>query len=122
MKLATAMVKDEQMFDDMGNIKLEEDKFTIPLKVNRGLAFTGDVENTDYEEFSDNWRREMALDDIGIMLEMHFGIGGGEELDVTQEQKKKSDDERKERLNEMRRKGIVPIAYFTGMDAKGFEE
>jgi hypothetical protein len=115
-KLESAKVGEEHMFVRIGNVKLEDEKFTIPLKINRSVVFSEGTSD------SDDWNREFAIDDLGIVLEEHFGIGKGEEVEgQTEEQKKVKDEERKVRLREMEKNGVIPISYFSGFEEKDFE-
>jgi hypothetical protein len=119
-KLATAQVNGEDMFDRIGNVKLEDDKFTIPVKINRGAIFTGKVDK-EYEQYSENWRREMIMDDAGMALEEHFGTGPTIEEGKTPEELQSNREERQKRLAEMNRRGILPISHFTSFEEKDFE-
>ena len=132
-KLATAKVKGEPMFEDVAPPKIEDEKFSCPLKLNRGVAFTGDVDKPEYEDLSDKMRRVLMLMDLGATLESHFGIGNGMAEDLpenaTDAQRKAYEDERKKieidakkRVADMRAKGIIPPAYFTNLEPKDFSE
>lgn len=120
-KLATARIKGEEIFARIGNVKLEDEKFTIPVKINRGAVFTGEADTDEYSEFSEDWRREMAIDDLGIQLEEHFGIGPGADEGSNEAEQKKAREERQARLADMGKQGILPISHFTAFEEKDFE-
>ena len=106
MMLATAKVKGENMFVRIGNVKLEDEKFTIPTKMNSGGIFSGDVGK--YDGFTDEWKREFLVDDMLIGLEEHFGIGKPEKDEGTEEEEKTKENERRKRLAEMEDEATAP--------------
>jgi hypothetical protein len=119
MKLANAKVNGEHMFARIGNLKLEDEKFTIPAKMNRGATFTG--ESAKYEEFSEEWRREFLVDDMLIELEVFLGIGKPDEEGIDEKTRKEHEEERRKRLAEMDKQGILQISHLTGFEEKDFE-
>ena len=137
LKLATARIGKNGLFNRIGNVKLEEEKFTVPMKVNMSAIYGEGVFENDPQlkglELTEEWKREFALDNAIIALEEHFGIGKGEvdeypegasdEIKTKFEVDKRTrEDERKKRLREMERTGVIPPAYFTGFEEKEFDK
>jgi len=120
MKLATAKVRDAHMFVRVGNIKIEDEKFTVLLRLNSAVTYTGDVDK-QYESFSDDWRREFAIDDMLIELENWLGVGPASVEGKTDEERKTKDAERKKRLVELEKQGILPVSHLTSFEEKDFE-
>jgi len=89
----------EQMFDDIGNLKVEEDKFDIPLKMNKHVL-SGTRNSIE---------REQKICEVLEQLEKFFGIGIP------------SDEATEVRIKEMEAQGIIPVSHFTEFEAKDFD-
>ncbi|VVB53155.1 Uncharacterised protein [uncultured archaeon] len=106
--LQNAKLGDDAIFSRVGNVKIEDEKFDIPLKVDRAVL----------SGLKDDWAREAKICEIGMALEAHFGIGMGMDSDGKQEEKSAVT----ERLKEMAARGIIPVRFFTEFEEKDFEE
>jgi hypothetical protein len=94
--------KHEKLFDRIGNVKIDEEKIDIPVKMNK--HFLG---------ARDELTRQQKVSEMLIRLEQHFGIGTG----LTAEEEAATD----KRLDEMDKLGIIPIAYLTELEEKDFD-
>jgi len=92
-------VEKDDLFERVGNLKIEEDKFDIPVRLNKHIYYGAGNEKS----------REMKICEVITQLEQHFGIGTGrsEEID--------------KRVKEMEEQGIIPVSHFTEFEEKDFE-
>src|SRR4030042_73364 len=63
--LLDTMVGDEVMFEAVGDVKLEDDKFDVPVRMNRHV-FSG---------IKSGRERERKIIEVGLKLEEVFGLG-----------------------------------------------
>ena len=90
----------DRLFERIGDVKVEDEKFDIPVRLNTRVGF-GRVNN--------DIAKEAKICEVIIKLEEHFGIGSGtEETDI--------------RIEKMKDEGIIPVSHFIGFEQKDFEE
>lgn len=123
LKLATAKVNGLPLFDSIGDMKLEDDKFTIPCRMNTGAVFGKETEKDPVlATLSEGMKKEIIIDNLGIELEKHFGLGKGEYPEnMTPEKRKEEEDANRVRLEKMKGQGIIMPSHFTGFESVDYE-
>jgi len=89
-----------RLVEEVGGVKIDEDKVDIPMRVNKHFLGARDEQS-----------RQEKISEILIKLEALFNIGGGIEGDTGAEA----------RIEKMEAEGIIPVAYWTEMEMKDFE-
>ena len=101
--------KKNHLFERVGNLKIEEEKFDLPIKINKHA----------YGTAKDELQRQIKICELLEMLEKHFGIGAGEGKDEAEQIKNQQDADK--RLAEMERMGVIPISFITEFEEKEFD-
>jgi len=93
-------VKKENLFERVGNVKIEDEKFDVPVKLNKHVYFGG---------VNNDIAREAKICEFIIKLEEHFGIGTGKSEEIDK------------RVRDMEAEGVIPVSHFTEFEEKDFE-
>ena len=93
--------KEERLFERVGNVKIEDEKFDVPVRM-KGQSRFGS---------QDEIGREAKICEFIIRLEEHFGIGADREDTII-----------KKRIDEMQQQGVILVSHFTEFEESGFSE
>jgi len=92
--------KKDRLISEIGNLKVEDEKIEIPVRVNKHFLGAKDERS-----------RQKQISEMLISLERWMGIGSG----------MSEDSETDKRLEQMENEGIIPIAFLREFEQKDFE-